>query len=245
MAVVCRTDALRQVGGFDSRLVYCADWLALLRLAMRGSVATLHEPLVSYRRHAEAGSTSSWTGASFVGELASGLALAAADPAFRPEWRAAVPKLFAGCLNHCARELGLSGVHGSTATCSPPTRALLALRSSFPRSRGCGRRCGVSSQRPGLSGRIPFRLVASPRDAGRGRTAAQALRLACRLGSRRALTIVCAESERGTRPGAPRGRLRLRPTPTRAAQRPPARAPARAGCGARLPGEQHRGDRSR
>jgi SAM-dependent methyltransferase len=197
MAVVCRTDALRQVGGFDSRLVYCADWLALLRLAMRGSVATLHEPLVSYRRHAEAGSTSSWTGASFVGELASGLALATADPAFRPEWRAAVPKLFAGCLNHCARELGLSGVHRLDRNVLAAYACAARAAELVPEEPGLREALRRQLAAAGLSETIPFRLVALPPE-----TPAEAERLLRRcaslVGSGLAgqLTIVCAESER-------------------------------------------------
>jgi SAM-dependent methyltransferase len=111
MAAVCRTDALRASGGFDVRLEYCCDWLALLRLALRGRVATLHTPLVSYRRHAEAGSNHWHGGSAFVGELVSALALAVADEAFPASARPAIPGLFAGCLSHCARELGHAHVH--------------------------------------------------------------------------------------------------------------------------------------
>src|SRR5947209_3281442 len=56
-AVVARSDALRAIGGFDARPVYCSDWLAWLRLALRFRWATLAEPLVAYRVHGESGST--------------------------------------------------------------------------------------------------------------------------------------------------------------------------------------------
>ena len=58
-AVVARTSALRAVGGFDGRSYYAGDWLTWLRLSLRWPVATEHEPLVAYRRHAEAGNLAS------------------------------------------------------------------------------------------------------------------------------------------------------------------------------------------
>src|SRR5690242_4918428 len=56
-AVVARTDALRAIGGFDARPVYCSDWLTWLRLALRFRWATIAEPLVAYRVHGESGTT--------------------------------------------------------------------------------------------------------------------------------------------------------------------------------------------
>ena len=54
-AVMARTSALREVGGFDSRPIYCTDWLTWLRLSLRHRVVTLAEPLVGYRVHEQAG----------------------------------------------------------------------------------------------------------------------------------------------------------------------------------------------
>ena len=111
MAAICRTDALRAIGGFDVRLEYCCDWLALLRLTLRGPVATIHRPLVGYRRHEGAGSNFWHSGASWVGQLVTALCLTVADTEFPGEWQASVPALFAGCLVHCARELASAEVH--------------------------------------------------------------------------------------------------------------------------------------
>ena len=110
MSAVCRTDALRALGGFDRRFVFCGDWLALLRLSLRGPVATLQEPLVAYRRHE--GSGSAWflrADHGWVGQLADALVEAAADPAFPPQWRPRLPSLLAGCMRHCASELARVG----------------------------------------------------------------------------------------------------------------------------------------
>ncbi|MCW2977834.1 MAG: wfgD [Actinomycetia bacterium] len=52
-SVVTRREALLEVGGFDSRVKYCADWLAWMRVALRHGVATLPEPLIAYRTHGE------------------------------------------------------------------------------------------------------------------------------------------------------------------------------------------------
>ena len=55
-SVVARTEALRAIGGFDGRSYYAADWLAWMRLALRGPVATLAASLAN-RVHAQTGTT--------------------------------------------------------------------------------------------------------------------------------------------------------------------------------------------
>ena len=50
-SVVVRTTAVRDVGGFDTRLSTSADFDLWLRLAAMGSVGRIDEPLVRYRRH--------------------------------------------------------------------------------------------------------------------------------------------------------------------------------------------------
>lgn len=47
-----RTEALRSVGGFDTRLAALADWDLWLRLVPRLYVASASEPLAAYREHA-------------------------------------------------------------------------------------------------------------------------------------------------------------------------------------------------
>jgi glycosyltransferase involved in cell wall biosynthesis/predicted O-methyltransferase YrrM len=51
--VIARTALLRDLGGFDERLHQLADWDMWLRLALNGSAAACHEPLVAYRLHPE------------------------------------------------------------------------------------------------------------------------------------------------------------------------------------------------
>lgn len=57
-SAVIRTEALRAVGGFDDRSVYCPDWLAFARMSLRGPVATIAEPLVVRREHSGTGTAS-------------------------------------------------------------------------------------------------------------------------------------------------------------------------------------------
>jgi glycosyltransferase involved in cell wall biosynthesis len=58
-AVVARTDALKEIGGFDARSLFAGDWLTWMRLSLRHAVATLPEPLMANRVHAAAGTGAS------------------------------------------------------------------------------------------------------------------------------------------------------------------------------------------
>ncbi|MCC7054110.1 MAG: glycosyltransferase family 2 protein [Gemmatimonadaceae bacterium] len=49
--VVVRTETLRAVGGFDAQLEYCEDWEAWMRVAARGGLHIVGEPLVYVREH--------------------------------------------------------------------------------------------------------------------------------------------------------------------------------------------------
>lgn len=64
--VLARTDLVRELGGFDERLTYVADWDLWLRLALRGRVAVCAEPLVGYVRH---GSGTTFSGRAAVAEM--------------------------------------------------------------------------------------------------------------------------------------------------------------------------------
>ena len=50
--VVVRTEVMRQIGGFDTRLTHVPDWDLWLRLAAHGVPACVDDPLVGYRMHA-------------------------------------------------------------------------------------------------------------------------------------------------------------------------------------------------
>ncbi|HMJ33089.1 MAG TPA: glycosyltransferase [Baekduia sp.] len=54
-SVVARTTALREIGGFDGRSYYAADWLAWMRLSLRAPVVTVHDALIDNRVHAQTG----------------------------------------------------------------------------------------------------------------------------------------------------------------------------------------------
>jgi hypothetical protein len=58
-AVVARTEALLDIGGFDARSLFAGDWLTWMRLSLRHAVATLSEPLMANRVHAAAGTGAS------------------------------------------------------------------------------------------------------------------------------------------------------------------------------------------
>jgi hypothetical protein len=50
-SAVCRRECFVQLGAFDPRLPFTADWEMWLRVALHFDVAYLQTPLVHYRRH--------------------------------------------------------------------------------------------------------------------------------------------------------------------------------------------------
>jgi hypothetical protein len=58
-SVLARADALRGIGGFDGRSFYAGDWLTWMRLSLRWAVATIGDPLIGNRVHADAGTLAS------------------------------------------------------------------------------------------------------------------------------------------------------------------------------------------
>jgi hypothetical protein len=58
-SVLARVDALRGIGGFDGRSFYAGDWLTWMRLSLRWAVATIGDPLIGNRVHAQAGTKAS------------------------------------------------------------------------------------------------------------------------------------------------------------------------------------------
>jgi glycosyltransferase involved in cell wall biosynthesis len=86
-AVLARTGALREIGGFDARSYYAGDWLAWLRLSLRWPVATIHEPLIANRVHAQTG-TATASGAGLNGrDVPATLDLVFSDPRMPAEWQ--------------------------------------------------------------------------------------------------------------------------------------------------------------
>jgi hypothetical protein len=161
MSAVARTELLRAIGGFDERLDFCSDWLAVLRLALRAPVVTLHAPLIGYRRFEQSG-TSGWLkGTSWVGETVDAIALAVEDPAFPEDGRPRIGSLFAGCLRHAALALEAAGhlraaptglsAYACAALCAEAEPAREEHRSLFDR---LVRAAGL------VAPRLPFEAVA-------------------------------------------------------------------------------------
>ncbi len=56
-SVVASRDVLRDLGGFDERLSFTADWDLWIRLARAGRLECVSEPLIAYRLHGSSMST--------------------------------------------------------------------------------------------------------------------------------------------------------------------------------------------
>ena len=108
-------------GGFDGRSFYAGDWLTWMRLALRWPVATIAEPLIANRVHAQAGTQASnasgLNGATFPhagpGLPRRGDARALAGMA-RPDGGRGPRRRRRGLEQRrtAARQRGLGGVHG-------------------------------------------------------------------------------------------------------------------------------------
>jgi hypothetical protein len=109
-AVVARTGALRELGGFDGRSVFAGDWLTWLRLSLRWRVATLPDPLVANRVHAATG-TATYSGIGVNGrDIPATLDRVFLDERMPPEWAALRDSLVAESLNGVALTLHRDGI---------------------------------------------------------------------------------------------------------------------------------------
>jgi hypothetical protein len=124
-SVVVRTQALRDLGGFDGRVPYCADWLAWMRLAMRHGVAFVAEQLVRWRQHPESGTCDSLRSAVYATEDPAALRLALDDEAMPPGWDGRRGRWLAACL---ARTAGLLERDRHLRAARGPAAYGLALR---------------------------------------------------------------------------------------------------------------------
>ncbi len=161
-ATVIRSDALRELGGFDGRVPYCADWLAWMRLSLRHPVAMAHEPLVRWRQHPESGTSDSLRSASYARDDPASLALALSDEAFPDEWGPLRAPMMAACLARTAIHLDRDGhrrvAHGHAGydlalralTLMPDDPALRSLVSRLATQAGL------------LAPTLPFHAVAAP-----------------------------------------------------------------------------------
>jgi hypothetical protein len=108
-SVVASTEALRDLGGFDGRIPYCADWFAWLRLSLRHTVAYVEGHLVGWRQHGESGTSDSLRSAVYATEDPAALAAALADPAFPPSWSSLRGRTLAACVTRMATHLERDG----------------------------------------------------------------------------------------------------------------------------------------
>jgi hypothetical protein len=108
-STLIRREALVELGGFDTRVPYSADWMAWLRLALRHTVAHVAEPLVSWRSHEDNGTTLGARSAAFARDVPATLHHAMLDPAFPAAWAPLRAPFTAACLANCARALDGAG----------------------------------------------------------------------------------------------------------------------------------------
>lgn len=161
---VVRTDALRALGGFDGRIQYCADWLAWMRLGLRYRVATIHEPLVEYRRHGQSGTSSLLSDGSAASQTPPTQDHVFDDPAMPGEWHAARANLVAERCWLTALDMDYVGLRRATDGNAAYVLAAKAL--ALEPEPGRLERWAGLLEKAGLAlPRVPFDLVVLPEDA--------------------------------------------------------------------------------
>jgi len=193
-SVMVRTELLRGIGGFDARSHYAADWYTWLRLALRCTVVTFAEPLVSVRIHTDTGTTRLRSTGINSRDVPSTLEHAFADPALPAAWAPMSAGLVAECHLVAARDVAESGVHRIADGWPAYVAAgrALALVPGDPRMRAAWTEHVAAA---GLRvPRFPLRAVAhAPRDAaGAAQLAATAEALGPLLAG---LTLACDGAE--------------------------------------------------
>ena len=108
-SVVASTGALRDLGGFDGRIPYCADWFAWMRLALRHTVAYVDGHLLGWRQHSDSGTSDSLRSAVYATEDPAALAAALADPALPASWSSVRGRTLAACVARMATHLERDG----------------------------------------------------------------------------------------------------------------------------------------
>lgn len=163
-SVVMRTEALRAVGGFDTRPELTCDWLLWLRLALRESAVWLPKPLVLYRQHADNGSSRAWARGTYATELVATVEQALADDRFPAEWAGHREGILTGVATFLADGLERHG-HRSLADSPYPAHAAIAgVLASYPgsaRLRGLYRRAVTDAGL--IEPELPAVAVAAPR----------------------------------------------------------------------------------
>jgi hypothetical protein len=109
-SVLVATEALRAVGGFDSRGFFAADWLTWLRISLRERCVALRDPLISYREHGTSGTATFMATGVHARDVPGVLAAAFRDEAATPEVLQHRPSLMAQNLAHIGREMHKGGL---------------------------------------------------------------------------------------------------------------------------------------
>jgi glycosyltransferase involved in cell wall biosynthesis len=125
--IVARCSAVREIGGFDARFVYCGDWLTWMRLSLRNDAAIVRDPLVRYRQHEAAGMALAAASAVYAEQVPPAIHLALHDEAYPSFWNGLRPVLEAACLANHALMLGRDGHRRAADGWSAWALALRAL----------------------------------------------------------------------------------------------------------------------
>lgn len=158
--IVARCSALREIGGFDARFVYCGDWLAWMRLSLRHTAAIVREPLVRYRWHEAAGNALASASAVYAEQVPPAIELALWDERFPAEWAGIRPGLAAACLGLHAAKLVRDGHTRAADGWSAWGLALRAL-AHVPEDLSLQRLAGDMARQSGFPvPRLPLDLVA-------------------------------------------------------------------------------------
>jgi glycosyltransferase involved in cell wall biosynthesis len=158
--IVARCAALREIGGFDARFVYCGDWLAWMRLSLRQSAAIVREPLVRYRWHEAAGNALASASAVYAEQVPPAIHLALWDERYPAEWENIRPGLAAACLGLHAAKLVRDGHTRAADGWSAWALAVRAL-AYVPGDGSLQRLAGDMARRSGFPvPRLPLDLVA-------------------------------------------------------------------------------------
>ncbi|MFZ1997713.1 MAG: glycosyltransferase [Solirubrobacteraceae bacterium] len=109
-AVVVRTAAMRQIGGFDARSHFAADWLSWMRLSLRWPVATLPDTLISNRYHHASGTSVFSASGIHARDVPATLDRVFSDPAMPTAWADRRDPLVAASYAFVAKGLHEDGI---------------------------------------------------------------------------------------------------------------------------------------
>jgi glycosyltransferase involved in cell wall biosynthesis len=108
-SVVARRCALLDVGGFDGRVTYCADWHLWMRLSLRFAVASIPDALVEIREHEASGTSAGARSAVHATQTPAALEHILDDASLAPAWREQRASLVAAHALYVAHELRRGG----------------------------------------------------------------------------------------------------------------------------------------